>query len=574
MTQPFFRGFHRTDFIFLATVAQALAADDYPGLQNAFAALGPGVVSRRPGSVLIPESYLYISDTLIVLLIQGTEGVGQWAGQILASFQVPYQFGGPNVTGFDLVAATAIYNDVDPVIRPRLVDHQLVLMGHSLGGALAQVIAYWYRIAATLGMAVLTMGAPRVGDPDFAAAVGPFVSRLEAANDPIPTIPPESWSAIGSAFPVQGINPPQTYQHAGAAATLVQGGDIVPGQQLISLPETVAQLVTGAAPTHQTSWYLDQLLLQSDLRFLSPGGEGYPDPAALYEQTRSQQGVPISGRPNLEGEQLMSQLVQGLLYFRDTGISEGWSEAVYAIGSIPSMNALLNSLITPRAQFLGTDMQIHAIRSSYVGSPKLSQTTKFASPQVGQGSGPSNTPQDAILYNYKSAVNARRILTFRGVPDTWVSAGVLTALGIAGLGSIDSYCQALLAAVVGIKIPDPSVLVQDIVSIGNTVPGGIIVVTSALAHGLTTGDTVNIAGMRGYPYLLGRWKINVLSATTFSLNGSARYNIQLNGVGTFQGVEYILQSPSTFGFNMVAVRKTGRPFGQPRGKRSKRLLRS
>jgi hypothetical protein len=263
-----------------------------------------------------------------------------------------------------------------------------------------------------------------------------------------------------------------------------------------------------------------------------------------------------------------------LLYFRDTAVSQGWSEAFYAISDIPTMNALLASLLGPRAAFLGTDMEIHAYRSAYVGSPKLSQTTKLASPQQGQGSGPSNEPGDAILYNYKAATNSHRILTFRGVPDTYIEKGEITPIGRANLGLMDAFCIAIKAGGVGLKIPNPFELVTSLVSIGNAAPGGTIVCTSAAAHGLETGDHVNIAEIRGYPYLLGKWKINVLSATTFELVGSDRYNVQLNGQGTFQGIVYVLQAASTYGFNMVAYRKTGRPFGQPRGRRARRVLHS
>ncbi len=47
-----------------------------------------------------------------------------------------------------------------------------------------------------------------------------------------------------------------------------------------------------------------------------------------------------------------------------------------------------------------------------------------------------------------------------------------------------------------------------------------IVVTTASTAGLTTGETVSVAGVCGYTDANGTWTITVLSNTTFSLNGS------------------------------------------------------
>jgi pimeloyl-ACP methyl ester carboxylesterase len=574
MDEPFFRGFNRTDLIFVATVAKALAADDFHSIDESFGSLGAGVTSHRKGSTYVPDVYLYISDTLIVILVQGTEGVGQLIGQALQSFNEPtFQFDGSTMRFFN-TATLHITADIDAVVRPRLADRKLVCMGFSLGGAVAQLLGSYYRNVAVKGLSVICLGAPRVGNANFATAMDPFVWRLDAERDPVPTVPPETWGGPGSAFPVSGTGPISNYKHSGQAATLENDGTIVLGDDLIPIDQVVKQFVTGSVPTHQTAWYLAALLSKSDLSTYEPGEEGYIAPSDLYEQTQVQQGLPISGRPQEENFSMPSQLVQGLLYFRDSAVSEGWSESVYYVGDIPGMNMLLSSLVTPRSLFLANDCEIHAYRSAYVGGSKLSQTTKYPSPQVGQTSEGVNECGDAILYNYKSATNAHRQLTFRAVPDGAIGGNKLTPIGTALLASIDSYCLALRNGGVGLKVPDATVLVQQIVSLANVVPGGPLQITSALAHGLTTGDQVNIAGLRGFPYLLGKWKIAVQSATTFTLNGSQRYNATLGAEGTFQGIEYVLQTASSFGFNMVAFRKTGRPFGQPRGKRSKRLLRS
>ncbi len=574
MADPFFRGFDRTDFIFLASAAKALAEDDFSELEKIFGAFGPGVVSHRKGSGIVPDAYLYISDTYIIVLIQGTEGTVQWVSQILGSVFAPISgFGSPGVTGFDAIVAATIFGDINPVLAPRVGTRSVVFMGFSLGGALAQCVAWRYRNTAQR-LSVLTIGAPRVGSPQFASDMGSFVLRLSADRDPIPSVPPPVWQPLKNHFPIPGITGPTLhYEHAGQGSMLHSGGDIVAGDDLLGTDEAAAQLASGSAPTHSTSWYLSQLLVQSNLSTLPAPSEGYTSPPALYQATRVLQGLPPAS-PNFGGVTMADTLIQGVMYFRDNGVSEGFSETVYTISDIGRNQTMLASLIPIRAQFLAKDLEIHAYRSAQVGDTKRSQVTKMASPQKGQTSNPCNEVGDAILYLYKSAVNAKRILTYRGIPDDAIEANALTANGRALLAQIDAYGVALLANGVGIKVPSPFNLVQTIAGIANVVPGGPIGVTSDLAHGLDTNDVVNIAGIRLFPYLLGKWKVRVTSPTTFTLRGSERYNISLGAGGTFQQITYALQAATSQSFDMVSFRKTGRPFGQPIGKRSKRLLRS
>lgn len=63
-------------------------------------------------------------------------------------------------------------------------------------------------------------------------------------------------------------------------------------------------------------------------------------------------------------------------------------------------------------------------------------------------------------------------------------------------------------------------LVSSTVAISGATNATPIVITSA-AHGLQTGDTVQIKSVGGNTNANGIWTVTVLSSTTFSLNGSA-----------------------------------------------------
>lgn len=569
---PFFRENNRNDWIFVANAALALANDDFSELERAFGSLGAGVVSVRDPGRGFPPAYLYIGGDQVVVVIQGTEGVAQWVGQILGSFQMADPLMHGLATDYVLKFAKAIVADISPLINHLLTDHRLVFMGHSLGGATAQVLGNIYGFGAEAGLSVLTIGAPRVGNPAFAAYIGGNVQRLESVNDPICNIPPVSWAGIGSAFPIPGTGPAQTFQHAGTSYQLTQVGAITAGSQDLPTDQIVEQLVTASTPTHAASWYLSALQAQSDLAAAKPGDDGYVDPQALYNSTLAQLNLPPFQRLQ-KGLPMSTDLIQGTLYFRDKNVSEGWSEQIYTIGDVAGMLGTLSTVISPRSMFLANDMQIFAYRAAIVGGTKYSRTIKMAVPRSGQFNEGVNEAKDAILYLGKSDTNPRRIFTFRGVPDGSIGADGLTNAGQALLALIDAYMQQLKDAGMVFKtISTLGLGKQQIQSLANAVPGGTITVTTVTAHGLSDGDIINLQGIRGYPYLLGRWKIQVLTSTTFALTGSERYNISSGRVGTIELVDYVGTTMTSWGFDSVGTRATGRPFSQPRGKRPKKVL--
>jgi len=572
---PFFRINNRTDWIFVSNAALALANDDFPLLEESFGALGPGVVQHRPQLPLVPDVYLYVNGEMVVVLVQGTEGVAQWVGNILGSPQsLEPSFSG-SVCFFFARVALAIIHDIQTIITPLLATRKLVCMGHSLGGAVAQLLGDFFRTTAVNGLSVLAIGAPRVGNPTFAAAIGAQVQRLATVNDPIPSLPPVSWAGPGSAYPVGGPGPAATYQHAGSGWRLDTEGAITNAEVIVPTSEILSQLLTAATPTHAASYYLSALLLDSDLPTQKPGDEGYADPPTLFEATRSNLGLPISAR---QQERIVEgmDLIQGTMYFRDLEISEGWTEQIYGVTTVDAMLTKLSGLLSPRSLFLSQNIEIHATRAAIVGGAKVSKTIKLASPQRGQVAEDTNEAGDCILYLCRSAGNSKRLMTFRGLPDSWIGKDKLTPAGNAGLASIDSFMSGLLVDSF-LNLKTPSLLglgKQPIDSMANAVPGGPIEVTTAAAHGFSSGDIVSIQGLRGYPYLLNRWKIAVVSATAFTLVGSQRYNISSGAVGTVLGIEYVGTAVTSYGFDSVGHRNTGRPFFQPRGKKSRKVIHS
>ncbi|NVO13537.1 MAG: lipase family protein [Rhodoplanes sp.] len=95
--------------------------------------------------------------------------------------------------GFD-TALEAAWGDVTSALRGADPAAPLLVVGHSLGGALAVLAAHRIRTEFGLESEVYTFGMPRVGSPEFAAAynaaAGERTYRLVHGEDVVPTVPP------------------------------------------------------------------------------------------------------------------------------------------------------------------------------------------------------------------------------------------------------------------------------------------------------------------------------------------------------------------------------------------------
>lgn len=265
------------------------------------------------------------------------------------------------------------------------------------------------------------------------------------------------------------------------------------------------------------------------------------------------------------------QLVQGVLFFRDRGVSEGWGEAIFATTDIPSMFTTLETLIPLRATFLSRECEIHASRASNVGGTKASSVRKYAIPTQGAVPEDTNEVGDCINYFYKAGT-LRRQLTFRGVRDSAIQGSQLGPNGPGTLSLIDSYCNNLITLGAQIKTIDGGNESFTVASLANSVAGGPIIVTTDLPHGFANGDLVKLTGIRGFPYLRGQWRIGNVTSLAFTLIGSQRYNINLVGAGVVRQVTYEGVTGTSFGFDQVGFRQTGRPFGLLRGRAPAKVL--
>jgi len=80
---------------------------------------------------------------------------------------------------------------------------------------------------------------------------------------------------------------------------------------------------------------------------------------------------------------------------------------------------------------------------------------------------------------------------------------------------------------------------------------GQIVITTSASHGLFTGAAITISGVQGTTNANGNWVVTVLSANTFSLNGSTFNLAYVSGTGNWSGGTAV--SPSNYTANTTGT---------------------
>lgn len=274
----------RTDWLFASLLAWNQIANATAEAVSMFAAIGEGDTQLYPATRFQPPMITYINDDIIIVSVAGTGTAIQWVLNILGSAQVETDPLPGQQSVFFGYAGLSRFGYVQSWIAENATDHRIVFLGHSLGGALAQVMT-----AAQIGAGppvdgCYVLGAPRVGDPSFAASIGSVVWRLEDTDDPIVTVPPTIWAGPGSIYPIPGPPPAATYQHAGLATTMDSSGVFSAGSFPISTLAAAAQILTFSAPTHLASEYTRRLRQQwGGPLYLTPGAFGYAAPAVLLE---------------------------------------------------------------------------------------------------------------------------------------------------------------------------------------------------------------------------------------------------------------------------------------------------
>lgn len=265
--------------------------------------------------------------------------------------------------------------------------------------------------------------------------------------------------------------------------------------------------------------------------------------------------------------------------------NSGWSESWYFQGEdyTPAgvKAGLLNTLGQARAQGLGKFARVAYLRTSDVAVARDSDvgvrnytSTPFS------GTNPdhrADNPSNCWLMRTEANAGARRSFHTNGGPDFWFSRDAAGTPNVdASLEGFRQYYQAALISV-GARL---QVLDQDkgnnpFLSAVNVINvGGFCAIRLRNIGTITVGDFIQTYGFRNYrPSFSGRFLVTALTGE-FGRDVviNRPYNFTAEGDHTRAGVRLVLfnyQPVTALVLLRPAVKKVGRPFFQPVGRRRK-----
>lgn len=137
------------------------------------------------------QAFITHNDKVVLISVRGTQEMLADASRDADARQVPFEDGeGQAHRGF-----YGGFQAAKPFIERYLSafytgEQTLIVCGHSLGGAIALLLADWLRRKWSDDIQLYTYGAPRAGDAAFVKAAQPLTHhRIVNHNDPVPAVP-------------------------------------------------------------------------------------------------------------------------------------------------------------------------------------------------------------------------------------------------------------------------------------------------------------------------------------------------------------------------------------------------
>ena len=159
------------------------------------------------------QAFITHNDELVLLAVRGTAG-GADVLRDLDAAQVPFEEGLGKVHSGFYDSAKAVRTFVATYLDKFYSGQKLVITGHSLGGAVALLVAEMLRLREgfTYDILLYTYGSPRVGDKTFVENAKALVHhRIVNQNDPVPSVPATwmntSWRMSGMGAVLTFFNP-------------------------------------------------------------------------------------------------------------------------------------------------------------------------------------------------------------------------------------------------------------------------------------------------------------------------------------------------------------------------------
>lgn len=176
-------------------------------------------------------------------------------------------------------------------------------------------------------------------------------------------------------------------------------------------------------------------------------------------------------------------------------------------------------------------------------------------------------PWTGVLVKMQGTGGARRTITLRALPDVIVEDYFNTPVARnAWIKAFQDYRGALIA--LGFRLQritvgpaNPLIQIQNITANANST----ITITTASAHGLTTGEYIRFHRVKATACIQGERQVVVNDADTFTVAG---FNYGTIGFiqGAFRKLAFTYEAVVSVQLGRKATRKAGRPFFSLRGR--------
>lgn len=249
--------------------------------------------------------------------------------------------------------------------------------------------------------------------------------------------------------------------------------------------------------------------------------------------------------------------------------SAGWSESWYLERST-STEALasLEELAKRRGDMMGTNATINFLR---VSNPLIRGDSDIKAVNISTRTiihTEADMSWTGCLARIEAGALARRMAIFRGIPDLPITTPQTTPCSnqmAEFRAAFDLFRDELLAQDALIRAADKTVAERVITGMEIN-PANKQITVTAPGHGYSTNQLINLLRVKSIPKLERQYRITVLNADNFTLQGTNRHNILWLNSGFCMAADHVYLPVTAAKDLGTRTRKPGRPFDSPVGR--------
>lgn len=591
---PFFRSPTLPDALTASLALATLYVQDTEQLTAILSSVEPASLDTfHPFDSFSTTWVVCHSASFVFVLTSGIQSSTQGILAIVGSVQGPIAGIPGQVGAYWGGIAVSEFASIAPILSALLPGRRVVLMGHSLGGAISACMLSLIGSAFPgVQEVAFTFGSPRPGNPAFIAATQSQVFNFLNSDDPVPAIPPTTWAGVGSAWPQSGPPPFDTYATWSDSTILNPDGSTSIGDSDLNTLRAAYLFLIGDTGAHQLPEYSRRI----SVNLPTP-----PTPEFLPYETPQIVGTVLrSFVPELKLMPFPSNLARVTFFFNYGGNptvniakpsvtrpSCGITEDVWtSLTGIASLQNLVTAYLTARMPLAVDLFSFQYARVSY---PLNKRWVDFIGPlqqggptqgqlATGSAGGPVGSgDEDAVLMRIKLTVGPSGRIFLHGYNARQENEGTFypDSNWTANFPQFQAFFTTGANQIFFLYSPAPGTNpTHKISALTPQTPRGFLL-TSADGAVPAVGDFISVTGVgRAVGGANGRKIVTTINnpAGSFTVGGASPIGVWSAPVGG----NWVLVNPlsSTYNYSTaerLTSHRVGKPFATSRGRKSARL---